>query len=439
MNPLHCYKIYIFSFVLFLLPSLFYVTFHTTSMAIGLFCSILFVFIFSSKKLPRINIGNSLVIMTLVVFFLFHLITSCIFFPENFTVKCLLSFFLINFFLFCAALISVKIKNIKHKYLIYSFKSLSYFFVALGLFSLFYRFNFFGYDKFAKSIFPFAEPSHYAINSGFALFVAGFYMSSFMQFFLICIVFIMGTFQPSVILLLIALMMSLFYFVSSPRRLYFYFISIAVFGFVYIHYSSTASYFIERLTFINTSQNLTALVYMQGWEQIKSALFLSDGFGVGFQNLGNLPVGDYGESIFRLAGHYKNREDGSFLAAKIIAEFGILGIFFVLLYLMKLIHSVRYIVHFVRSKHEYKYIFFNQYPVPTVLGHSVIIFFFIEMFARGYGYFSSGLFMLFVALFLTIPTVSGKRFLWPRPGHWWQLSLSSSSRSRSVLNSPWNF
>ena len=48
---------------------------------------------------------------------------------------------------------------------------------------------------------------------------------------------------------------------------------------------------------------------------------------VGFGNVANTLTGDKAELIYSIAGEYKNRADGSFLASKLISEFGIFGFF----------------------------------------------------------------------------------------------------------------
>jgi len=409
MIALHTCKISIYFLVLFLVPSLFYVAFSASSMALGLFFTTIFFFIFSPIRIPSINLNDQLLLLIAITSIVVHFLITLFVWHDHFLVKNLLSFWLSCFFVFCAAIFSVEIRKVEPLALVSIFKFLTLVFLFLGLFSLFCNFDFLGYEKYAKSIFPFAEPSHFAINVGLILFAAGLYMSVRQRICLISLVIFMGVLYPSIVILLISLIMIILYSTSSLPRLFFIGCLIAVVSYCFLSYSTSRNYFLERLTLVNTTENLTTLVYLQGWDEMRNALLLSKGLGVGFQNMGTLQAGEYGEIIFNLTGYYKNRDDCGFLAAKIIGEFGVLGIIFVFFYLVKLFQSVRYIVQFVRLNARCNFRIRDKYPVSLVFGHSIFIIFFIEMFARGYGYFSAGLLMLFVAFFLTTPLTGRRR------------------------------
>jgi len=88
-----------------------------------------------------------------------------------------------------------------------------------------------------------------------------------------------------------------------------------------------------------------------------------------------------------------NIEDGGFLAAKLIAELGFLGIIIVLGYMLFIVKIL------FRSNKIYNKKFITSNEKLELFFNGFIFSFFIEMFLRGYGYFSPGLFIFISALF----------------------------------------
>ena len=87
------------------------------------------------------------------------------------------------------------------------------------------------------------------------------------------------------------------------------------------------TYFTDRLVFDPNNQNLSQLVWLQGWELLSSSLKMTSGWGIGFQNLGFAPVDSpTANQIYRLLNNDSNLKDGGFIAAKLVSEFGIFGI-----------------------------------------------------------------------------------------------------------------
>jgi hypothetical protein len=93
------------------------------------------------------------------------------------------------------------------------------------------------------------------------------------------------------------------------------------------------NYFSARLDFSAHTTNQSALVYLQGWELTNDAFQRTMGWGVGFQNLG---LGQFdspsAETLFRLYRVEANLYDGGFVAAKLLSEFGVFGLALVILY-----------------------------------------------------------------------------------------------------------
>jgi hypothetical protein len=90
-------------------------------------------------------------------------------------------------------------------------------------------------------------------------------------------------------------------------------------------------------------ENLTILVYLSGWSRIFEIFANEIYFGEGFNMMGCSGfIDQYQNKIFTLAHGYLNVEDGSFLFAKIMSEFGFASIAFgVILIILLLIYVIK--------------------------------------------------------------------------------------------------
>lgn len=144
------------------------------------------------------------------------------------------------------------------------------------------------------------------------------------------------------------------------------------------------SYFADRLDFNSQSKNISTLVYMEGTELASDALRRTGGWGLGFQQLGQGPfVSPSADVIFKLTnGRDLNVEDGGFVAAKIVAEFGIFGIAVLALMLRRIAASALRLRAIARSAGDME-LAGDTLALALVVGSAV------ELFVRGIGYFSS--------------------------------------------------
>ena len=151
------------------------------------------------------------------------------------------------------------------------------------------------------------------------------------------------------------------------------------------------SYYTNRLDFSSGSQNLTALVYLQGWQMIFESWVNSWGWGIGFQQLGvNGTAVDASELILALTGDVSNLHDGGFVLAKLISEMGIFGVVAVGLYMMVALRSLRQLRAVALGRPHV------QVAAGRLLAHAVVLAYFVEIFMRGVGYLT-GTGALFVA------------------------------------------
>jgi hypothetical protein len=153
------------------------------------------------------------------------------------------------------------------------------------------------------------------------------------------------------------------------------------------------SYYLSRVDFSSDNQNLSALVYIQGWQLIGESLAHSFGWGLGFQQLGlqgtDVPAA---ELIFAQVQDNLNLFDGGFNLAKLVSEFGVFGLGLSLVFLKLWWRSMRRL-RLVATGAEA--------DAAEVFAMSVVAGYFIELFLRGEGgYFTASGLLLIAALWL---------------------------------------
>lgn len=365
-------------------------------MAFGILLSCLVVIIISNFVIPKIRIRNSFLV---TIFFLVFLNIIYTIFVDG-TYKPLLSLLILLTLLFAAAVMAVNLRRTRDEILIRAIFKLSILILLLGFFSLVTRIEFPGYQILNNPVFPFAEPSHYALAVSPILFFTGLFLTRFLRGVLIFLLIVLGVFFPSLILLFVVLMMISFYYLSRPLKFLIITAGLGLLIFFSLNQMEIFNHFTQRLTFTDGFTNLSTLVYIQGWEDAYIALRETSGIGLGFQRMGTLPPGEYGEKIFSIFGGFLNRNDGSFLAAKIISEFGILGILLVSGFLKSFFKSAVFISKYQKFKLVHNK--GEEFSAKKIFVHTIILFFFTEMFIRGYGYFSSGVFLLFMSILILL-------------------------------------
>ncbi|WP_020411338.1 hypothetical protein [Microbulbifer variabilis] len=389
------------AFFLFLatimVPSLIYVSLAASSMAVGILVVCAVIVVAVRKLYFPIGFIN-LSFLFFFTAFAFHVAYFCV--QGGLNLKHAFSVLLLLLMFFSAGLFSMKIKGMRDEELVSGLKSLSVVVVFFGAASIVFSVDFLGYGKYAKAIFPFAEPSHYAITVGGILLASGFYLTPAVRVGLVLSMLLFSVLYPSMLLLLLTLVMLFSYYVHSFLRFSLVLSLVVVLASLVYFSGADISYYTDRLKFDDSTSNLTALVYMQGWEDAYRALVDTNWIGQGFQNMGSLDPGMYGERIFQILGKYKNREDGGFLAAKIVGEFGVLGLVFLFLYMITLLSSVLYNHRFLKAYKKDQVSALGFFPVSSVLGSSLMVAFSIELFTRGYGYFSPGILLAMTSFFL---------------------------------------
>ena len=153
------------------------------------------------------------------------------------------------------------------------------------------------------------------------------------------------------------------------------------------------SYFSDRLNFSEEAQNLSTLVYLQGWQSIAEAWELTHGIGRGFQQMGvfgtDVPAAELIRSILEFD---LNLFDGGFTFSKILTEFGVFGAIMVAAYAAVAIHAaavLRGVSMGTRSALSVR-----------VLSASFIVGYAAELLLRGAGYFTPTGLLLIASLWI---------------------------------------
>lgn len=224
-----------------------------------------------------------------------------------------------------------------------------------------------------RPLFPFTEPSHFALtfmpflafvcvrvrgHSRYAILIA----AAIFAYFIKSLSLIIG------LVILGAVLLPLTYAALL--------VGIALLVFQYVD----LAYFSERVDLSQETTNLSALIYRQGWELVQQSFHITNGVGIGFQQLGVAPVSTpTSDIIYRLLREDSNLQDAGFTAAKVISEFGIFGMiaFAGYVYLL-LISSIKLRKDMNKNDSSFSDIF----AYCAVIGYTV------EFFVRGLGYFS---------------------------------------------------
>lgn len=238
-----------------------------------------------------------------------------------------------------------------------------------------------------KAMFPFKEPSHFGVFFGPIL------CYNVIAYPKRRIYYILAAFAISILVESLTLMVAIVCLLSFVYKMYILPIALLAGGFLLYSFGSV-EYFTSRFdSFSEDTTNMSVLVYIKGWELAREGFGLSNGLGVGFQQLGYVNIDTPTRSLMMqlMDGQELNARDGGLTAAKLIAEFGFFGIVTLIMYLIFLV-KLRY--KYIKNKEIY------EKEGGNVLLLATLVSFFIELFVRGMGYFLPTTFLFLSALFL---------------------------------------
>lgn len=374
------------------LPPVVKVYHGASSMALGLVLSLMLVLIYYVKNLTFLQKIPKLLLLFIFLIMLHSAIlhTQLIFLNS----KAYISFFVLIFVLLMAFFLSKVILN-ERVDLVQGFKYvfLVLFSLALITYATEFKLGEIFYDK-NKAIFPFEEPSHFALFFGPFFFIYLFQLTNiYKQIFIVLGVGLLAiSIESTTLLIYVALALLLFARVNAITL--FLVVPVSIYG---VYYVLNDPYFLSRFILSPDSDNLTALVYLQGLTDAYNVLIDTNGLGLGFQMLGSQPPSEVHYQIQAVLGQGLdgiglNRKDGGFVAAKLVAEFGVFGLVLLAAYLVLFFKVFLRLRRMIREPHGFK---------PAYIFAFVFIYAgFVEIFVRGVGYFSPSLFLFYTALFV---------------------------------------
>jgi hypothetical protein len=247
----------------------------------------------------------------------------------------------------------------------------------------------------AKPMIFFTEPSHYSIVAS-PFFIYYIVKNRGKKAFIFSLLVVISAILLQNMTLLIPVLISVFllnkkYFIVF---LFFAVVSIPLIGSAFSTYISLR---ISGLIDPENNENLSSLVYLQGWEYVISSVKDFKGIGLGFQQLGQIRLVSNSQELLEVMGYVFNQNDGSFLFSKLFVEFGWLSIPFVLIYL-KLLYPLYNRLSLMRFNNNW-----CLFISTTIIG------FLVPLFVRNSSYFNPILDLSITKYFTG--TISDKPFI----------------------------
>ena len=244
-------------------------------------------------------------------------------------------------------------------------------------------------EEWRRPIFPYSEPSHFALAFTPALMYACIRIRGH-KYFLVLLFALAVTALVQSLTLAVGLILAAVVSLRSVKL-------ILLLAPIAVALSQVdLTYYTTRLDFSDETSNLSTLVYLQGWQMTGEALQRSSGLGIGFQQLGlqrtDVPAAELLRAL--RGGEDLNVLDGGFTFAKLTSEFGIFG----------LLLAATFTVLAIRSARILRRVADGRWTIEpaTLMAHCVVVSFLVELFARGVGYFSGTPLLLTAALWLVL-------------------------------------
>lgn len=384
--------------VVFLAPSFLFVALDQSSLAVGVLAASVMVVILNSRYFLNLHFSGPV----FFIVFLALLMSLSAFFSllVSHETKPIMSLVLVFVFI-AAVVLGRRIHEMEYKEILDTVYLLIIFLLVLGWLALVWPPNILGYAALEKPVFPYSEESHYALAVGMLACGQVYVDKAGRSLFVLANMLLLAMLFPNLTLLVFFILGS---FLFSMRFKPIVFWSILLLGmlflvFVYYLVLPHFEYFSSRLNF-SGYENLTTLVFFQGWGMAWINLIDTHGIGLGFQMLGEPGTAypHFTDRIMELTSREFNTSDGGLLAAKLIAEMGLLGVVLVAIYFVLVLRFMT----LGNAWHN------NADALPAaehrdskkrlmLLGF--MIGFFVEVFLRGYGYFSPGVFFLVTILY----------------------------------------
>lgn len=404
VGSLSSYRLFFSFFILVFMPHFIFVSLVGESLALGLMVSALIVFFLNVDGFLSIKFPLWFVFLFSVFFiFLLVCVASSILLYE--AIKPVLSFAMLMFLFLAIVSLGENISMVSFDVFLKALRVMIVVLFVVGWLGVFFPVDGFNYALRIKPVFPFSEPSHFSLTFGLFLVL----YSSVGSFKFILFAFLnsvaIGLLYPNMTVLVFSLLIIFIATLRLQRKKSYIIIMFLPLFLIFFVWSlfHISPYFSDRLD-IRTTDNLTALVYMQGWQLAYLNFTKTIGMGLGFQMLGEAPTqtGSISQKISVLSddGSIANLADGGFLASKVIAEFGIIGLLLTLVYLVLIIKAIFLLI----KKANYKPVYHARRDVDLflILVCSACLGYSVEYFLRGIGYFSPNLVVVLSVIYSLI-------------------------------------
>ena len=232
-----------------------------------------------------------------------------------------------------------------------------------------------------KPAFPFTEPSHLALAAAPFLVAAAVGSRPLMRAAWLLVFVAIGAVLQNLTMLVACVVAA----VITLRPLHVLALLLLL---VPIALSADLDYFLVRLDFSEDNQNLSSLVFLQGWQMMDESLAVTHYVGRGFQQLGLADTdAPAAQLIYALLQDNLNLLDGGFNLAKIVSELGAIGIALALALARITWSAVGLLRLAVTAPRKAATL-----PAARVFAAAIMLGYLVEMLVRGVGYFSpSGL------------------------------------------------
>lgn len=369
--------------------------FNTSSYASGqvLVLFLLWLYFILKRFYLKFNKYLLLWITFLLVFILIHLIISSIF-TGCFSNKSFISYFLLLAVFFSALLIYNMLSKIENELIFKTTIFLFYLMVVIGYLAFYLQMQIKTSED-EKNMILFSEPSHFAIVLTPLLIFLSLKKVKFTNLNILMVIFLAILVKN--LTLLVGAIMSTFIISFIYKK---HVTGIILTTFILVLISFNMEYFYHRIILDtnNKISNLSALVFLSGWEEAYYNLAKTNFLGSGFNQMGFSPqTGIFRGQLEALGFADLNIYDGGTTGAKIVYEFGLIGIMFIIFYLYGFLKLVMLIKK--EKIVDTKILFLASYYFS----------FFIELFVRGVGYFSPNIILTVTSFFFVTHTIINNR------------------------------
>ena len=301
--------------------------------------------------------------------------------------KFLVSLLLVNLIFITSFILNDKLKIIDKKSLNLILNSITLFYLFILALSFLIRSPFFPNNL--KAVVFFSEPSHYALS------VAPFFIYSVLQMnvsnarLILLLFLIMTLIIQNATLLLIIIFGIIIHVLKTYKNINFFIICalfiILLFSFIGIDFD----YYFDRFIYSSDNYNMSLLVYLSGWERALISIQNTLLFGVGFQQFGfDYLSGFFYDRLSIIGVNNLNIYDGASVGSKLVGEFGIFGIFFIMIY----------IFYFIKIFFELLRKNLNSIDSLNIFYKVSFLVFSFCIFIRGTGYFSELTLLFFTSI-----------------------------------------